>query len=195
MLKRFYIDNFKTHINTTFELAPINLLVGVNNSGKTSLCQALRFAGLSASLPLAKAATLAVGDEWNIANVHLGKSTIDVRVEADLEHQRDPSGFVYELSLQLLEPMAAKEAGSRMVVQREELALTANGFGSAVLIKNEAGRVSLLHETKKARGEEYFIQTTAPVDATMLSRLYDLKDNPRANLFKKFHPAGGRICP
>lgn len=33
----FYVDNFKTHINTSYELAPVNLLLGVNDSGKTNL--------------------------------------------------------------------------------------------------------------------------------------------------------------
>ena len=186
MLKRFYIDNFKTHINTTLDLAPTNLLIGVNNSGKTNLCQALRLVGFSASMPLSKAVLLAVGDEWNLANVHLGKSTIDMRVDAVLNHEGEPCTFEYELSLKILEPMAAKEAGTRFVVGHEKLTVTTDGFNGASLIQNDDGRVRLLHETKKARGEEQFAQTSAPVDATMLSRLYDLKDYPRANLFKKY---------
>jgi hypothetical protein len=36
MLKRFYVDNYKTHINTTYELRPLNLLIGMK-PGKTTL--------------------------------------------------------------------------------------------------------------------------------------------------------------
>ena len=50
MLKTFYVDNFKSHINTTYKPGPVNLLIGMNNSGKTNLCQALRFVGLTSRL-------------------------------------------------------------------------------------------------------------------------------------------------
>jgi predicted ATPase len=186
MLKRFYVDNFKTHINTTYELSPVNLLIGMNNSGKTNLCQAMRFVVLTSMLPLSKAAAMAATEEWTLANVYLDKSTIDFRIEADLTYQKENCSFVYELRLKLLDPVAAKEASSRIAVESELLTVSTSGFENAHLIVNDEGRVQLLHETHKSKGDEYQVATNAPVDATMLNRLYDLKDNPRANLFKKY---------
>ena len=43
MLQEFRVDNFKSLINVVFKPREINLLIGRNNSGKTNLCQALRF--------------------------------------------------------------------------------------------------------------------------------------------------------
>lgn len=43
MLRKFTVNNFKSLINVAYEPGAVNLLIGVNNSGKTNLCQALRF--------------------------------------------------------------------------------------------------------------------------------------------------------
>ena len=187
MLKRFYVDNFKTHINTTYDAGPVNLLVGMNNSGKTNLCQAMRFVGATSVQSLSQAAILAASEEWSLTNVYLKKSTIDFRVEAELDYEGSVFSFVYELTVKVLPTAAVKDAGSRLAVQREVLVVSGGGFNNTVLIQNEAGQARLLHETRKSLGgAEQYVATNAPVDATMLSRLYDLKDNPRANLFKKY---------
>ena len=52
MLKEFRVDNFKSLINGVFRPQGMNLLLGMNNSGKTSLCQALQFVSGSAAAPL-----------------------------------------------------------------------------------------------------------------------------------------------
>ena len=52
MLKEFRVDNYKSLINGVFRPQGMNLLLGMNNSGKTSLCQALQFLSGSASAPL-----------------------------------------------------------------------------------------------------------------------------------------------
>lgn len=49
MLKEFRVDNFKSLINCVFRPEGMNLLLGMNNSGKTSLCQALQFVSASAT--------------------------------------------------------------------------------------------------------------------------------------------------
>lgn len=186
MLKRFFVSNFKTHINTTYELSGANLLVGVNNSGKTNLCQAIRFVGLSSLLPLTKAAFAAVSEEWNLSNVYLDQPAMEFRVEADLLYQEEKCSFVYELCLKLLDAESARDAGSRIAVQREFLSCSSATMDGGRLLENDGGHIRLLHETRKSQGEDHYVSTTAPTDATMLSRLYDLKDNPRANLFKRY---------
>src|SRR5438552_18463160 len=109
MLKRFYVDNYKTHINTTYELAPINLLVGENNSGKTNICQAMKFCAASTLHPLAKAATLASNEEWTLTNIHFEKTTIDFRVEADLSYLAEELSFTYELTVKLLDMRVVRQ--------------------------------------------------------------------------------------
>jgi len=187
MLKRFYVDNYKTHINTTYELRPLNLLIGMNNSGKTNLCQAMRFLGTTSTLSLSKAAFLTAKDEWTLANAYLGKSTIDFRVEAELQHHAETLSYTYELSVKVLDPAAAQAADTRLAVNKERLVVSGLGFTDTPLITNDGGDIRLLHETRTlAQGSDHHVSTSAPLDATMLSRLYDLKDNPRANLFKKY---------
>ena len=187
MLKRFYVDNYKTHINTTYELRPVNRSVWMNNAGKTNLCQAIRFLGATSTLSLSKAALLTAKDEWTLANAYLGKWRIDFRAEADLQHQSETLSYTYDLSVRVLDPAAAQAADTRLAVSKERLVVSGAGFDDAVLISNDGGEIRLLHETRRlAQGYDHHVSTTAPLDATMLSRLYDLKDNPRANLFKKY---------
>jgi AAA15 family ATPase/GTPase len=119
MLKTFYVDNFKTHINTTYYLEPINLLVGDNNSGKTNLCQAIRFLSLTSRLSLLNASQEAVSEQWTMANVYLDKPTIDFRVEAEVTHEKEPISFQYELSLKLLGSSEVGEDGSRITLERD----------------------------------------------------------------------------
>jgi AAA15 family ATPase/GTPase len=52
MLTRFTVNNFKSLLNFEFKPAGVNLLVGANNAGKTNLCSAIRFLGLTASSTL-----------------------------------------------------------------------------------------------------------------------------------------------
>lgn len=186
MLKTFYVDNFKTHINTTYYLQPVNLLVGDNNSGKTNLCQAIRFLSLTSRFSLLNAAQEAATEQWTMANVYLDKSTIDFTVEADVTHEKELVSFQYELSLKLLGPSEVREDGSRIILERESLSARADGFANTALIRNDRGTVKLLNETKSRGKQPLYVETHAPTDATMLSRLYDLRDNPRANLFKKY---------
>jgi predicted ATPase len=187
MLKKFFVDNFKTHVNTNYELYPVNLLIGTNNSGKSNLLQALHFVGLTSILPLSKAAAIAAHEEWTLSNVYLDKETIDFRLEADLTYGEEICSYQYELTLRLLKIGEIKEGSGRVAVERERLHVSCPGHGTVALIINDHGQVRLLHETRWIKNESNdSVETTAPIDVTMLSRLYDLKHNPRANHFKKY---------
>ena len=52
MLKRFRVNNFRSLLNVEFRPVGVNVLIGPNNAGKTNLCSALRFLGLTASQSL-----------------------------------------------------------------------------------------------------------------------------------------------
>lgn len=183
MLRRFKVDNFRTHINTVFEPEAVNLLIGVNNSGKTNLLQAMRFLAFTGALPLSKAASLAAHEEWTLSNAFFDKPTIDFEARIDLQFEGVPHTFDYELSVLLLgtAELQSGDVKSRLSVRTEKLTVSAEGYPKAVLLENDQGHVRVLHESKRTP-----VQTNAPTDATMLSRLYDLKTNPRANLFKKY---------
>ena len=80
MLKEFRVDNFKSLINGVFRPQGMNLLLGMNNSGKTSLCQALQFVSGSAAAPLDRCADAVARGRFGMTNFALDKSTIDFRV-------------------------------------------------------------------------------------------------------------------
>ncbi len=61
MLRKLHVHNFKTLLDFTFEPEPISLLIGRNNVGKTSVCQALRFLSLTTSMRLLNACVAATG--------------------------------------------------------------------------------------------------------------------------------------
>jgi AAA15 family ATPase/GTPase len=42
MLEKIKLQNFKLHKDTTLEIKPITLFIGQNNSGKSSIFQALQ---------------------------------------------------------------------------------------------------------------------------------------------------------
>src|SRR5207249_9999353 len=81
--------------------------------------------------------------------------------------------------------------GRPFEIESEVLKLSGGMFQETTLLQNDRGRVRLLHEGrffKKVRSpsESLYVDTSAPVDTTMLFRLYDLETNLRANLFKKY---------
>src|SRR6266436_6064918 len=101
MLKRFRVSNFKSLLNIEFKPVGLNLLIGQNNAGKTNLCSALRFLGLTSSATLENAAKTALGETWNISNVYVGEKdkTIELEVEANLSDEGQQLEFDYLLRI------------------------------------------------------------------------------------------------
>src|SRR3989442_15957196 len=104
MLKRARANNFKSLLNVDFAPSGVNLLIGPNNAGKTNLCTALRFLGLSSKHTLDAAALGAVGERWNLTNFYVsGQPEINFEVQAVLKHGSEPSTeeltFLYSLRL------------------------------------------------------------------------------------------------
>ena len=98
MLQEFRVDNFKSLINITFKPQATNLLLGMNNSGKTSLCQALRFLSMSSSLSLDLCAE-GCGGRFGLKSFMLDKSTIDFFVRAAVRYGDEDLVFEYELTV------------------------------------------------------------------------------------------------
>ena len=189
MLNQFRADNFKSLVNVAFEPSGLNLLVGSNNAGKTNLCHAMRFLSLTSKMSLQEAASRCTAEPWSLANVYLDKPSIDLSVRCTLEREGDSMEFEYELSLSAPRIDKAGRGTARLEVISEKLRLSGGQFKNTVLLENQAGKVELLHERAFLgpwQGQPPKPATTAPTDHTMLFRLYDLEDNQRANLFKRY---------
>lgn len=185
MLKRFYVNNFRSLLNFEFRPTGLNLLVGENNAGKTNLCWAIYFMGLSSRLSLENAIKEATRGTWNITNSYVSANVIDFEVEADIPDDNTTLSFTYTLSI----VMRFGPAGARqqLCVSEEYLKVTGGEFKQTPLIINREGKVQLLHEKRfLANLPESRVETQCPEDATMLSRLYDLETNRRANIFKRY---------
>jgi predicted ATPase len=184
MLRKFTVNNFKSLINVTYEPGSVNLLVGMNNSGKTNLCQALRFFGQTAW----EQTTFAVRREvigGRVSNVYFDHPTIDLGCTCDLTVNDETMTFEYSLSLR---------ARGQLPVDAERLQVSGGAFGadSVSLLENRVGEVRLLNEERFLRGKSVsscYQDTTASPTATMLSRLHDSRANQRAIAFRD-HLAG-----
>ncbi len=191
MLKRFFVNNFRSLLNVEFRPAGINLLVGPNNAGKTNLCSALRFVGGTSEVALDAAMLGAIGERWNITNFHVPQAKqTEFEVECELSYQGDRLQFAYRLRL---ESLGARARGERaeaesLRVLEESLKATGGRFVNTVLLENHEGQVQMLHEEGfvKHPNEPYRPSAKTATNATMLSQLYELENNPRAILFRRY---------
>jgi predicted ATPase len=185
MLKSFRISNFRSLVNVEFRPVGSNLLIGPNNAGKTSLCSGLRFLSLTASLDLETAAQHAVGETWNIANAYVNDRTLRFDVKASLDDGGQTLDFDYTLVLSVANGSA--DLGVTVRAEEERLLVTGGKFAQTVLLDCTKAQAQLLHEEQFLQGgAPHKAETLSPPDATMLSRLYDLHSNRRANLFKQY---------
>ena len=187
MLQEFRVDNFKSLINIVFKPQEINLLLGKNNSGKTNLCQALQFVGASSLFALDECAEQVAGGRFGMTNFAFDKSTIDFYVRAEVPYEKEKLMFEYELTIS-----PPQSRMGEIKVDREILSVTGRKFDKTILLENISGRIRLLHEKDFIDGRENYEKKSAPVDTTMLQRLYDGETNARANHFKRY--LGNWIC-
>ena len=182
MLQEFRVDNYKSLINITFKPQEVNLLIGLNNSGKTNLCQAMRFVSASTMASLDQCADLIAGGRFGVTNHFFDKRTIDFFVKADVSYEEEDLTFEYELTVS---PPVPPTTTPTLQVESEKLTVTGGRFDGTVLLKSTRDRVKLLHEKDYLKGATNYVETTSPRDTTMLNRLYDLETNSRANQFKR----------
>ncbi len=183
MLQEFRVDNYKSFINVTFRPQDMNLLIGLNNSGKTTLCQAMRFVAATASISLDQCADNLAGGRVGITNHFFDKPTTDFFIRATIPHQDEKLTFEYELTIL---PPKNYGVGATLTVEKEKLTVTGGKFENTILLENTQDKVRLLHENDYLKGDTNYIETTAPRDVTMLNRLYELETNTRANRFKRY---------
>ncbi|MCS6862656.1 MAG: hypothetical protein NZT92_20315, partial [Abditibacteriales bacterium] len=196
MLRRFRVDNFKSLINFTYEPTQVNLIVELNNSGKTNLCQAMRFLSLSSSLPLSQAAVLATGEAWNLPNSYFAKPTIEFECTCDLPFEGNTLRFEYALVIDTQLTTIAGSIVRRFAVSSELLQVTGGEFTSVVLLENKNGQARVLREQRFLSNSSgvgqvddlshSYMELPAPEDSTLLSRIYNADFLRRVNLFKNY---------
>lgn len=185
MIKEFRVDNFLSWVNLSFSPHETNLLIGLNNSGKTNLCKALQFLTGTTKYSIDRCAELIGVSKLGLTNFSLNKDTIDFAVRATIPFRGESATYEYILKLRAPTTNRADEA---IKVEYEKLTVTCAGFDSVALLENTANLVKLLHEVNYVQDPnvKIYVDTTAPRETTMLHRLYDLETNERANLFKLY---------
>ncbi len=188
MLKRFRVNNFKSLLNVEFVPSGVNLVIGPNNAGKTNLCTALRLVGLSSKHSLDAAALGAIGERWNLNNFYVsGQTEIEFEVQAALQYLGDHLMFTYSLRLKTKRSEAV--GAESLSVMEETLKVTGGRFAETLLLQNQGGQAKMLHEEGVARNRPdapWYVQARAATNATMLSQLFELENNPRAILFRRY---------
>ncbi len=185
MLEELKIENFLSWVDLTFRPKNENLVIGLNNSGKTNLCKALQFLTASTNLSLDECAGGIGVSKLKLRNFGYERRTIDFTVRASLPLENEVANYCYSLSIL---PPGEPIPDAKVIVVQEKLTIKAQGFDGIELFENTDGNVRLLHETNHLRNpeENNYVGTFAPQDTTMLCRLYDLETNRRANLFKRY---------
>lgn len=184
MLRKFTVNNFKSLINVTYEPGAVNLLVGVNNSGKTNLCQALCFLSQMAQERRVLDSWRDVAGHALAKNVYFDHPTIDLGCICDLIVRDETLTFHYTLSLH-----AVPIGPVGVVTERLQTSGGSFGSGRVTLLENEAGEVRLLDEERYLKGEPLdtcYQDTTAKGGATMFSHLHDWRANRRAMAFRDY---------
>ncbi len=187
MLISLRADNFRSLINVEFVPAGLNLLLGPNNAGKTNLCSALRFLSLSAGMTLDSAAQTTFGETWNVRNMYVDRGQISLEVRCQLSYADQKLDFIYRLVLD--SPRQKEVSRPPLRLAEESLIVDGGCFQKTKLLDNKLGQARMLHEegfVSRRDNSPFYVETLAGNEATMLSQLYELRDNPRATLFKKY---------
>lgn len=188
MLTRLHVNNFKSLLNFEFRPVGTNLIIGSNNAGKTNLCSALRFLGLSSENGLDTAILSTLGERWNLTNFHVqNNAVVEFEIDCTLKNDAEIISFNYTLHLRTLKSEVS-EAQS-LSVEEEKLTASGGPFAQTVLLENRRGQARMLHEksfVQEGPDSAYYAEARVPNDASMLSQLYELENNQRAILFRRY---------
>ncbi|MFH1113587.1 MAG: AAA family ATPase [Pseudomonadota bacterium] len=188
MLTRLHVNNFKSLLNFEFRPVGMNLIIGSNNAGKTNLCSALRFLGLSSETNLDAAILSTLGERWNLTNFHVqNHALLEFEIDCTLRNDEETVSFTYALHLRTGKS-AASEAQS-LSVEEEKLTASGGPFTRTLLLENRRGQARMLHEegfVQDRSASPYYAEARVPDNASLLSQLYELENNQRAILFRRF---------
>ena len=188
MLRKFTVNNFKSLINVTYEPGIVNLLIGRNNSGKSTLCQAIRFLSSTAQ---AHGSFRYIWEQMVGAiaipatNIYFEHPTIDFGCNCELNINNETFIFQYNLSLK------SKAIGPQSATS-EQLQISGGAFGSTnvTLLEKDGNKTRLLNEKKFQKGAspDSCYDDVKPEDqpVTMLACLNDSGANAHAIHFRNY---------
>ncbi len=187
MLKELRLHNFRTYLNAEFSFTQRHLLIGANNSGKTNLCAALRFLGMTTRGDLPSSALVVPGGIGEIKNWAFKSNTVDFFCRCELPIDGQPHEFEYELSLNIESSGVPSQEGHPVLrVARERLIFSGTGFRNVTLVENDGNGAQVLQEDVSTHaGSIDYLESLAPPDATVLSKLYSAS-NRRAASFRQY---------
>ena len=179
MLEEFRVENFLSWIDLSFKPKDINLLIGLNNSGKSNLCNALRFVSHAATRTFNTILKHFYLDPYTITNFSYNKPTVDFSLKVKIPFKGVEETYKYKLSISTPTQFSTTP---QIVVEHERLTHITGGSKDRILLDNSGKNVQLLNEP-----ESSFYSFSSPSDSTMLFRVYDDKNNhPRAINFRNF---------
>lgn len=185
MLKKFYVNNFKSLMDFSFEPGPINLVIGLNNAGKTNLCHAIQFLTLSSQFTITDA-LLFSAKTLGFPNIYSAEPTIDFKCNCELIDQNEKYDFEYFLSINKEQKVIA-ETGPIFEVKNEYLKISGRRFKEVILLENRFGLAKILNEREfTTRNSENYVETHIAPNNTLLNKLFEFETSKLANLFKKY---------
>lgn len=90
MIESFYVNNYKCLVDVRLPLTPIHVIIGQNDSGKTSLLEAMLALSRSTGKPLNQAFP---GEWYQRELVYAGAETPNIQFEAQFAAGRGETGF------------------------------------------------------------------------------------------------------
>jgi predicted ATPase len=194
MLKRFWVNNFRSLLNFEFKPVGLNLLIGKNNAGKTNLCAALHFLKLTASMSLEDALRAAVGETWNIPNVDISDNTTQLELDCTLNSDGTALNFNYRLEFKSRKSESSNTPVASVV--SETLSVKGGRFINVDLIQNDGRKVRLFREgdyedseTGRHKGDVDYIYNSS--DKTALLTPNPAVYSPTTDLFRGYLQSWG----
>src|SRR6187401_2163447 len=115
MISRFRVQNYKALHDVVINLTPIHVLIGPNDSSKTSILEAIASLCRSVDRPLSNAFT----GTWDGRElVWLGKRDLTIALEAEITDPDEP--FTYGLSCSCLPRERAMRVETEYVIAPPE---------------------------------------------------------------------------
>lgn len=161
MLKRIYIDNFRCLVNFELSVEAINLLLGVNGSGKSAIFEVLQKiqAFVSGKGKVEQIFKLAYCTRWQTSQLQ----------SFELEINGNGGNYKYELAVE------HDKQGSKTRVFHERL-----WFDNKPLIKFEGGEVQLYYDNY-GKGPVYPFDWSQSIFPSIMAR----EDNKKLTWFKE----------
>ncbi len=185
MITRLRIHNFKTFLNFEMELTRRHLLIGKNNSGKSNLCQALRFLGASASLDYDEAIRIVPGGLDAFCNWGFSSRVAEFECTCELAGQGETIQFEYQLHLKIATGPSVSGPGNapaRTILER----LTMSRAGTTELLLQSDGERVIVHPKEEPSKDTGLVETKAPAAASALAKIYESQLGKFSTMFKRF---------